>query len=80
MTKQNKLVAGLIAGAAVGAVAGLLLARRPGKETRHIVATKASELRQKAGGYVDGLRHRIKSERSHQAPVESANGHSAASN
>ena len=86
MSKQNKLVTGLIAGAAVGAVVGLLFAPKPGKETRHAVATKTGELRtkaidlrQRAGDYVDGLRHRDRGEPSHRSPAESANGHSVAS-
>ena len=45
MVKTNKLVTGLIAGAALGAVAGLLFAPKPGKESRQIVAARADELR-----------------------------------
>ena len=79
MTKQNKLVTGLIASALIGAVAGLLFAPRPGKATRNTVATRASELRHKAGGYVDALRRRDKGEGSYRSPAESANGHSVTS-
>ncbi len=47
MYNTTKLVTGLIAGTAVGVTAGLLFAPKPGKETRHIVATQAGELRRK---------------------------------
>ena len=45
MVKTNKLVAGLIAGVAVGAVAGLLFAPKPGKDSRKIVASRTDELK-----------------------------------
>ena len=60
MVKQNNLVKGLIAGAAIGAVAGLLLAPKPGKESRQIVAFRAGEIRRKAAGYLDAARSRQK--------------------
>ncbi len=60
MVKRNKLVKGLIAGAAVGAVAGLLLAPKPGNESRQIVAIRAGEIRHKAAGYLDAARSRRK--------------------
>ena len=47
MYNTAKLVTGLIAGTAVGVTAGLLFAPRTGKETRHMVATQAGELRRK---------------------------------
>ncbi len=47
MYNTTKLVKGLIAGTAVGVTAGLLFAPKPGKETRHIVATQAGEMRRK---------------------------------
>lgn len=60
MTNGNKLVTGLIAGAALGAIAGLLFAPKLGKETREIVTTRALEFRQKAGDYVGTLRQKIR--------------------
>ena len=42
MVKSNKLFAGLIAGAAMGVAAGLLLAPKPGKESRSLVAGRFS--------------------------------------
>ena len=56
----NKLFTGLIAGVAMGAVAGLLLAPKPGKESRRIVASQAGNIRDKTGGYVDVIRSRRK--------------------
>ena len=75
MVKTNKLVAGLIAGAALGAVAGLLFAPKPGKESRQIVAARADELRNKANGYVVAMRSRRKSKENQLVMAESSNGH-----
>ena len=44
---MTKLFAGLIASTAVGVTAGLLFAPKPGKETRHLVATQAGVMRRK---------------------------------
>ena len=52
MQRSNRLTTGLIAGAVAGAIAGLLLAPRPGKETRHSLASRA-------GDYAGTLRRRI---------------------
>ena len=41
--KGNKLVTGLVAGALVGAAAGILLAPKSGKETRKMVGEKAGK-------------------------------------
>ena len=57
MEKRNPLVAGLIAGAAVGAVAGLLLAPKPGKVTRRFVATQAKRT---TGSYLSTLRRTMR--------------------
>ena len=60
MTEWNKLFSGIIFGALAGAVAGLLLAPKRGKETRQIVAIRAVDLREKAGNAVGTLRQRIR--------------------
>ena len=73
MVSRNKFVTGLIAGAAVGAAAGLLLAPKPGKETRHVVSARAGDLRQKAGSYVGTMRQRMR--KSGQASETSSNDH-----
>ena len=82
MVKTNKLVTGLIAGAALGAVAGILFAPKPGKESRQIVTAQAKEfrnkadgLRNKAGGYVDAMRSRGKSKETQPVLAEATNGH-----
>ena len=82
MVNTNKLVTGLIAGVAVGAVAGLLFAPKPGKDSRKIVAsrtdelkTMADELRNKVDGYVEGIRYRKKSKEEQPVMAEALNGH-----
>ena len=79
MTKGNKFVTGLIAGAVVGAIAGLLVAPKPGKETRQIVVTRAEELRSKAGDYVTTLRQKVRKGSTVEIE-ESSNDHVGASN
>ena len=72
MAKTNKLVAGLVVGAAVGAAAGLLLAPKPGKESRHSVVSGLGNLRQKAGTRVRTLRRMRPEERNASAPKDSS--------
>ena len=67
MAKRNKLVAGLVVGAAVGAAAGLLLAPKPGKEARNVVASRLDNLRHKAGSRVRTLRRNRSRERDSSA-------------
>ncbi len=77
MTNENRLVTGLIAGALLGTIAGLLLAPKPGKESRQIVSTRAVEFRQKAGDYVDTLRQKIRKGEAGHNMHESSNDHVA---
>ena len=60
MADRNQFFAGLIVGAAVGAVAGLLLTPNTGKETRQIVVARAGEVRGKAGQYATSVRERMR--------------------
>lgn len=60
MANRNKLVTAVVAGAAAGAVAGLMLAPKPGKVTRRFVSTRAGEVSHKTGRYFGSLRQRIK--------------------
>ena len=75
MTTGSKFFGGLIAGAVIGSVAGLLMAPKPGKETRQAVAYRANELKSKAGGYAVTIREKM---RRGEEPVleESHNGQS----
>jgi hypothetical protein len=50
-------VIGIIAGASVGALAGLLLAPRPGKETRRMLQSQANGLKERASQYATELRN-----------------------
>jgi len=62
MAKSSKVLTGLLAGAVVGAIAGLILAPKPGRETRELVGARTSEIKHKAGNYVENLRERFKRE------------------
>ncbi len=46
MGKGKAFVIGLVTGTLGGAIAGLLLARKPGKETLRIISTRVGDLRQ----------------------------------
>ena len=59
MADRDQLFAGLIVGAAVGAIVGLLLAPQTGKETRQIVTARAGEARAKASQIATFVRERI---------------------
>ncbi|MBM3941702.1 MAG: YtxH domain-containing protein [SAR202 cluster bacterium] len=55
MGRNDTFLAGLITGAVIGAVAGLLLAPKSGKETREMLVDQG----QRAGRYVgDAIRRR----------------------
>ena len=60
MPGTNQLVTGLLAGAAVGAAAGLLFAPKPGKVTRRFVAMRAIKMRRDTPSYIAGLRRKIR--------------------
>jgi gas vesicle protein len=45
MTNDQKVILGIICGAALGAVAGILLAPESGEETRKRIASKAGDLK-----------------------------------
>ena len=79
MVSRNIFVTGLIAGAAVGAAAGLLFAPKPGKETRQVVSARTGDLRQKAGSYVSTMRQRMRKGESGQTAEVSSNGHAEVS-
>ena len=78
MVNTNKLVTGLIAGVAVGAVAGLLFAPKPGKDSRKIVTSRTDELKTMADelrNKVEGILSRRKSKEEQPVMAEALNGH-----
>ncbi len=48
MDSKGDLLAGVVVGAVIGALAGIMFAPAPGKETREKVADKSMELKEKA--------------------------------
>ncbi len=70
---QKTLTAGLIAGAAIGTVAGLLFAPKPGKVTRRFVASRSGEIGNKVGGAAIYIRGKMRREENPE-PV-STNGY-----
>ena len=62
MSTSNKFVTGLLAGAIVGAVAGLILAPKPGRDTRDIVGVRTNQVRNWADLYIGNLKDRFKKE------------------
>ncbi len=68
----DKFVTGLLFGTVVGATVGLLLAPKPGAETRQIVRERAGEYlgtaRERAEGYVGAARERVQHVRRSNSP------------
>ena len=62
MTRRNRLVAGIVAGAVVGSAMGLLVAPKPGKESKQAAADGASHWRSKTGGAFQSRRHKPREE------------------
>lgn len=75
MTRGNKLVAGLVAGAVVGSAMGLLVAPKTGKESRQIVTNRALVWRNKAGEAFQNLRRKGREEVQTGSVKERSNGH-----
>ena len=80
MTNGNSVMTGIIAGAFIGTVIGLLVAPKPGKETRQIVASRAEEWRTKAGDYVGTLRQKIQRDSQVNGVEELSNEHLISAN
>ncbi len=51
----GKLIAGILAGAAAGAILGILFAPDKGEETRSKIASKSSDMKDKFNDFIDGL-------------------------
>ena len=60
MANEAGFGTGLLLGGAVGIIAGLLLAPRPGEETRSQVVERTAGLRQRAEGMTADFRERVK--------------------
>jgi YtxH-like protein len=56
ISKSNLIV--VVTGVSVGVLAGLLLAPKPGRETRQMLKSQASALKDRAGQYATSLRRR----------------------
>ena len=72
MSIANKIFTSLMAGAAVGAVVGLLFAPKLGKVTRRFVGIRARQL---TGEYVGSLKQRRQRRSGVGVVEESTNGH-----
>ena len=75
MMGKNVFVTGLIAGAAVGAAAGLLLAPKPGKVTRRYAVSKASRIRRQAGEYINRRVGKVEPSGTDEITSPTVNGH-----
>ncbi|MEO7210197.1 MAG: YtxH domain-containing protein [Chitinophagaceae bacterium] len=51
----GKLIAGILAGAAAGAILGILFAPDKGEETRSKIASKSADMKDKFNDFIDGL-------------------------
>ena len=72
MKKNEKLLAGLIAGVVVGGVAAMLLAPKPGKDIRRVVGARTGAAARQAGHYIGAVKNRIrKNRRDVPAPSQS---------
>ena len=69
------LITGVAAGAAIGVVAGLLLAPKTGKETRQIVAARATQVTQKARECLGAVRERVRTEQAVEGAKEDSDNH-----
>lgn len=67
MDNGKKLMTGLVAGAVLGTIAGMLLAPKSGKENRKMVGEKASKIRNRTGEAIGNLKSRMK-----KTPAETA--------
>ena len=64
MTKNEKFLAGLIAGVAAGGVVAVLLAPKPGKDTRRVVGGRTSAAARRTAHYIGTVKNRIRKNRS----------------
>ncbi len=57
---NSKMIAGILAGAAVGAILGVLFAPDKGSDTRRKIATKAGDIKDSVKNSLGNLTHGIK--------------------
>ncbi|MBI4220829.1 MAG: YtxH domain-containing protein [Chloroflexi bacterium] len=69
---MSGLLVGFLIGAAVGATMGVLFAPKTGKETRHLVAERFREWRDKAGEMATSARERFRGMRGEEEEIEGA--------
>ncbi len=79
MTKNEKFLAGLVAGVVAGGVAAMLLAPKTGKDTRRVVGGCTNAAARRAGHYVGAVKNRIRRNRS-DVPASSDSENGAAQN
>ena len=70
MTKKNIFITGLMAGVVAGAVAGILLTPRPGRDMRAIAGSRTAGVTHRAGSYLRNARNRFRNEPTGPDPVE----------
>ena len=73
MANGKRLMIGLVAGAILGTLAGMLVAPKSGKENRKMVGEKASKIRNRTGEAMGSLKSRIKKTPTETAVEESSN-------
>ncbi len=73
MANGKRLMTGLVAGAILGTLAGMLVASKSGKENRKMVGEKASKIRNRTGEAMGSLKSRIKKTPTETAVEESSN-------
>lgn len=62
MNRGNVFLTGLLTGALAGLVTGLMLAPKPGREIREFIGSRADEIRDRAGNYIENVRERFQGE------------------
>lgn len=76
MANPNKFLTGLVAGAVVGAIAGLVLAPKPGKDFRQLVMERTDGIRNRAETYAENLKDRFRGNSGEEATGNGVEVHS----
>lgn len=75
MNTTSKVIAGVVLGAAIGMIAGILVAPTTGNRTRKNINKKAKKFVRQIEGYL-GIKHKT-TRKTRQQPVHSKNGRAA---